>query len=104
MIYGEKVRFARKKLGMDRDGFAELLEMSEKSIANVENCKDETIKLSFDRMKLIIDKTKLPKGFFFYDPHEVMAYILDDAEVYTRGGTITDDEAKDIIGVAGRIK
>lgn len=75
MIHGERVRFAREKLGLSRMKFAILLDMTERSIANIENCKDESKKLGFDKMLKLILEAKLPKGWFFFDNQEIVEAI-----------------------------
>jgi len=95
--YGEKVKFARLKVGMSRMEFAVALGMTEGSIANVERCKDESKKLSYDRMKQIIDLAKLPSGWFFYNLDEIQEYKNN---VYARGGTVSDKEADEVSAIA----
>jgi transcriptional regulator with XRE-family HTH domain len=86
--------------------FAVMLDMTEGSIANVENCKDESVKLSYERMLMILIATQLPKGWFFYDSNEDMLYLLDEQEeIFTRGeGEATYQEARDIVEITERIK
>ena len=99
LLYGERVRYARKKLGLSRMKFAVMLDMTERSIANVENSKDESVKLSFERMKLIIEKAELPAGYFFYTNKEFMDIVLSDhaPDVYTKGGHMLDEEFKEVL-------
>lgn len=97
MIYGEKVRYAREKLGLSRMEFAIILGMTERSLGNVENCKDGSIKLSYDRMDKIIEIAKLPKGWWFYNAEEIQAYLIAGAEIFVRGNEeVTEEEAKEI--------
>lgn len=105
MLYGEKVKYARKKLGLSRMKFAVMLGMTEGSIRNIEICKDESIKLSYDRMKKIIDIAELPKGYFFYDADEISVYLQDNIEVFSRGkDKVTDEEAKELATIAESLK
>lgn len=54
MMYGDKIRYAREKLGMSMTDFAAAIGMTYRSIANIENCKDSSKKLSYDKMEAII--------------------------------------------------
>ena len=105
MIYGEKVKYARNKLGLSRMKFAVLLGMTERSVANVENCKDESMKLGYDKMAMIIEFAQLPLGWWFMNDYEVNAYLLDDTEIFIRGeGQPTKEEARELRDIVERLK
>jgi len=105
MIYGERVRYARNKLGYSRIELAAALDTTERNIANIENCKDESKKLGWDKTKELIAIAELPKGYFFFDDDEIDVFLLDDTEIFTRGkGKPTDKEAKDISELAELLK
>lgn len=65
MIYSEKVRFARGRLGMSRMEFAVFLGSSEGHIRNIEVAKEgKEIRFSRDRETKITKEASLPPGFF----------------------------------------
>lgn len=89
MIYGERVKYAREKLGMDRMEFAAMLGTTQENIRNIENCKDESKKLGFEKMQKLIDVAKLPAGYFFYSCTEVKAVLMAGKEIFLRPTTNT---------------
>lgn len=78
MLFGERVRYTRNKLGLSRMEFAVLLGMTERSIGNIENCKDESKKLSYDKMKQIIEIANMPKGWWFFNDEEIKEAIKNN--------------------------
>ena len=107
MLYGERLKYARKKLGLSRMRFAVLLDMTEGSIANVENCKDESRKLSYDKMAQVIELAELPKGWWFFDDDDIIEFV--ESRVYARPlpgkqGSLSNKESDDISLLSERFK
>ena len=100
MIYGERIKYAREKLGMDRMTFAVVLGTTQENIRNIENCKDESKKLGWDKMKKLIAIAELPKGYFFYDNNEFQRIVLEGI-AYSKGAVSTE-EVEDMLRIAKR--
>ena len=75
MTYGERVKFARLKLGVSIAEFAVLLGANEGTVENAECSKDGSYKLGFNKMKKIIELANLPAGWFFYNDNEIDLYV-----------------------------
>lgn len=82
MIYGEKVKYARDKLGLDRMDFAKLIHSTQQYIAQVENCKDESRRFGRTKEDIILKEASLPPGFFVYG--DVKKVEESDDEMFYR--------------------
>ena len=103
MLYGEKLKYARNKLGLSRMRFAVLIGLTEGTIANIENCKDESKKLGYDKMLEVILVAKLPKGWWFYNDAEMEQALLGGTEIFARGGTVSEEEHRKILAILDRL-
>lgn len=104
MIYGDRVKYAREKLGINRMQLAVLLETTQQNIANVENCRDGSRKLGWEKMQKLIDTAELPKGYFFYDDDEFLAIVVGRGtdDVYVKavhGGSMLNEELEDVLEI-----
>lgn len=59
MNIGEKVRLARKKLGLTQTAFGKLLGLKQTSVSSIENNKVSMSLKSYERLKLLIKKRNL---------------------------------------------
>ena len=109
MIYSEKVRHAREKLGMTRMEFAVFLGTSEGHLRNIETAKEgKDIRFSREREEKIIKEAGLPPGFFVNG--EVYVQEIDKDTLYYRtfpediGSEINYNEAVDFLRKAAEAK
>lgn len=79
MYYGQKVRWVREELRMTRKELAKILEISPKSLTNVENSKKNTPRLSRSKeMKLATLGNKSP--LWFYGDNDDLLEIKEDED------------------------
>ena len=104
MIYGERVRYARNRLGYSRIELANVLDTTERNIANIENSKDESKKLGWDKMLKLIDVANLPAGYFMYSIEDFNDIVVNRGkdEVFAkvmRGGTMLEEELEEVLEI-----
>ena len=84
MTYGDKVRFARGRLKMNRMQFAVFLGSSEGYIRNIEVAKDKEIRFSREREEKIIKEASLSPGFFASGDVNIEEIDNDNNELFYR--------------------